>query len=362
MADGREREVVIIGSGPAGYTAAIYAARAALQPLVITGEINGGQLMNTTVVENWPGVKDGILGPDLMVEMRAQAEKFGAEMMDRFATAVDFSSRPFRVWTKMPEGKSAGEVMLQGSDEELANAVEQVKQMEHDYEAKAVILATGAAPIYLEVPGQKELLGRGVAACAVCDAAFYKDKVAYVIGGGDAAVEDTLALTKFAREVGMVVRRDSLRASKIMAERVTNNSKVKIMWNTELKEIVGSEKVEKIKVVNNQINEESEVVTDGVFFAIGHRPVTRNFRNEVVLDEKGYVVTRLGFSDQGVKLASENIGEDGLLRFPTMTSVEGVFAAGDNVDFRYRQAVTAAGMGCQAALDAERFLENRGGA
>ena len=321
------RKLIIIGSGPAGYTAGIYGARAELAPLLFAGAASGGQLMNTTVVENWPGAKDGVMGPDLMMAMREQAKKFGAEIVDDNVTAVDFSVRPFKVWSNKSE-----------------------------FAAEAVIVATGAESIRLGVPGEEKLFGRGVATCAVCDAAFYRGKNTFVVGGGDAAIEDALALTKFAAGVTMVVRRDAFRASKIMAKRAEEHPKIKILWNSEVKEILGEAKVEKVKIFNNQTQKEEEIFTDGVFLAIGHKPVTEMFAGKLTLDEKGYLVTRLGFSQQGLEMAGDNV-DGGLVKFPTATSVEGVFGAGDVVDFRYRQAVTAAGMGCQAALDAERWLE-----
>ncbi len=303
------RKLIIIGSGPAGYTAAVYAARAELKPLVLAGEKSGGQLMNTGAVENWPGAEKGVMGPELMIEMRQQAVKFGAEMVDKQVTKVDLSQKPFKVW--------AGEEM---------------------YEAEAVIVAIGAESVMLGVPGEKELLGRGVATCAVCDAPFYKDKVTYVIGGGDAAAEDALALTKHAKEVYLVHRRNELRASKIMVKRVKENEKIKILWNTELKEVLGKDKVEKIRVRGNQTGEEKELMADGVFLAIGHKPATEMFKNQLTLDEKGYIKVSMEYP------------------VVTRTNVQGVFAAGDVVDYRYKQAVTAAGMGCQAALDAEKWL------
>ncbi|MDP4030942.1 MAG: thioredoxin-disulfide reductase [Candidatus Beckwithbacteria bacterium] len=297
------KKLIIIGSGPAGYTAGVYAARAKLEPLILAGEIHGGQLMNTTVVENWPGSKAGIMGPALMAEMRDQAQKFGAEILDKNVTKVDFSKRPFMV---------------------------------DDYLAEAVIITTGASSIRLDVPGEKEFFGRGVATCAVCDAPFYKDKVALVVGGGDSACEDALTLTKYARQVYLVVRRDALRASKIMAERVTTNPKIKILWQSQVKQILGKTKVEAAVLVNGD-----KLVTDGVFLAIGHRPATEIFLGQINLDHKGYIING----------ASKD--------YPTMTNITGVFAAGDVVDHRYKQAVTAAGMGCMAALDAEKWLENK---
>lgn len=305
-------KVVIIGSGPAGYTAGIYAARADLQPILFAGDKSGGQLMNTTLVENWPGSEAGIMGPELMMEMREQAAKFGTEIIDSKVTKVDFSGEVKKIW--------AGE---------------------QEYEAQAVIVATGAAGIMLGVPGEQEFLGRGVATCAVCDAPFYKNKTAVVIGGGDAAVEDVMALTKFASKVYLIHRRDDLRASKIMAQRVKDSDKVEILWNTELKRVLGTQLVEKIELYNNQTQETTQLETKGVFLAIGHKPVTEIFQDQLDLDKKGFIKTNL--------------------QYPTVTatSVDGVFAAGDVVDYRYKQAITSAGMGCQAALDAEKYLENK---
>lgn len=306
-------KLVIIGSGPAGYTAGVYAARARLEPLILAGETHGGQLMNTTLVENWPGSQAGILGPDLMGQMREQAKKFGAEILDKNVTKVDFTSK-----------------------------VKEVHTLEVKYAAEAVIITTGASNIMLNVPGEKEFLGRGVATCAVCDAAFYKDKIATIIGGGDSACEDALTLTKYARQVYLVVRRDVLRSSKIMAERVMNHPKIKILWKTELKQVLGSQKVETIEFKNGK-----KLLTDGVFLAIGHKPATGIFADKLQLDRKGFIVTQM-----------MDKNNDWLGGFPTMTSVPGVFAAGDVVDYRYKQAIIAAGMGCMAALDAEKWLES----
>jgi len=305
------RKLIIIGSGPAGYTAGVYAARAKLEPLILAGETHGGQLMNTTLVENWPGSQSGILGPDLMKEMREQAQKFGAEIFDKNVSKVDFSQRPFTV---------------------------------DDYRADSVIITTGASSILLGVPGEKEFLGRGVATCAVCDAAFYKDKVAAVIGGGDSACEDALTLTKFAKQVYLIVRRDALRASKIMVERVMKHPKIKILWQKQIKEVVGTTKVEAVKLDTGEL-----LKTDGVFLAIGHQPTTEIFKGQIDLDEKGFIKTELLYPKKPGWLDS----------YPSMTSVAGVFAAGDVVDHRYKQAITAAGYGCMAALDAEKWLEGQ---
>lgn len=305
-------KVVIIGSGPAGYTAGIYAARADLQPILFAGDKSGGQLMNTTLVENWPGSEAGIMGPELMMEMREQAAKFGTEIIDSKVTKVDFSGEVKKIWVG-----------------------------EQEYEAQAVIVATGAAGIMLGVPGEKKFFGRGVATCAVCDAPFYKNKVAMVIGGGDAAIEDVMALTKFANKVYLVHRRDSLRASKIMADRVMKAAQVEILWNSELKQVLGDKLVEKVEIYNNQTQQTQQIKTQGVFLAIGHKPVTQIFQDQLDLDAKGFIKTDLVYPTV------------------TATSAEGVFAAGDVVDYRYKQAITSAGMGCQAALDAEKYLENK---
>lgn len=320
------RKLIIIGSGPAGYTAGIYAARAKLAPLILAGDLPSGQLMNTTVVENWPGVREGILGPKLMEEMREQAKKFGAEIIDKNVAKVDFSKRPFSIH-------------LGGG---------RMDSSEVDFLAEVVIITTGAGSQLLGIPGEKELMGRGVAVCAVCDAPFYKDKVAAVIGGGDAACEDSLALTKFAKQVYLVVRRDSLRASKIMADRVQNHPKIKIIWNTQVKQILGKQKVEGVELVTQGQSVTVTQKTDGVFLAIGHKPATGIFADKLRLDQKGFIVTQM-----------MDKNNDWLSGFPTMTSVPGVFAAGDVVDHRYKQAITAAGMGCMAALDAEKWLEGQ---
>ena len=314
------RNVIIIGSGPSGYAAGIYLSRAQLKPLLFAGEASGGQLMLTTDVENYPGFPEGILGPELMIKMREQAQRFGTEIIDKNVTEVDFSKRPFRV---------------------------------NDYQAEAVVITTGAESILLNVPGERELMGRGVSTCAVCDAAFYRDKVTFVVGGGDAAMEDTLALTKFAKSVTLIHRRDQLKASKIMQQRVLeeHKDKVSVLWNSVVREVKGDPpslkasegqggKVSGIVVENLQTKKQKEFPAEGVFVAIGHRPMTDFLKGKIDLDEKGYVVTR-----------------GGLMNYPTMTSVEGVFAGGDVVDFRYKQAVTAAGMGTMAALDCEWWLE-----
>ncbi len=301
------RKVAIIGSGPAGYTAAIYAARADLAPTMFLGLQPGGQLTLTSDVENWPGEADGVLGPDLMEKLKKQAGRFGTTFVEDEIVAVDFSQRPF--------------VLTQGKGGTVT--------------ADAVIIATGASARWLGIPGEKEFQGKGVSACATCDGFFFRDKKVVVVGGGDSAMEEATFLTKFAREVVVLVRSDKLRASKIMQERALKNPKISFMWFTEPKEVVGEGKVTGVKVVNSQTGEESLVSADGFFVAIGHEPNTKIFEGKVALDVKQYIMHAPDSSK---------------------TSVEGVFACGDVIDAHYRQAVTAAGSGCMAALEAERWL------
>ena len=303
------RNVVIIGSGPAGLTAAVYASRADLKPLMIEGVEAGGQLMLTTEVENYPGFIDGIMGPELMERMRKQAARFGTEFLTDNVTAVDFTTTPFKVKT---------------SDQEVA--------------AHSVIISTGASSKMLGVPGEKELLGHGVSTCATCDGFFFRDQEIIVVGGGDSAMEEAIFLTKFASKVSVVHRRDSLRASKIMQDRAKQNPKIDFVWDSVLTEVFGNGKVAGARLKNVKTGAESEMAVGGVFVAVGHTPNTQLFEGKLEL-AGGYIVTK---------------GID------TQTSVPGVFAAGDVVDFRYRQAITAAGMGCQAAIDAERYLEAKG--
>lgn len=301
------RDVVIIGAGPSGYTAGIYLGRAGLKPLMLAGEKAGGQLMLTTEVENYPGFSKGIMGPKLMEEMRAQAEKFGAEIENKNVTKVELEGDVKTVWVG-----------------------------DKKYETKAVIVSTGARARMLNV-GEEKLLGRGVSICAVCDAAFFKDKVTYVVGGGDAAMEEVMALKRQTKSVGLIYRGDKLRASKAMTDKVLGDGKVKILWNSEVMGVKGESKLEKVMIKNKKTGEEKELLSDGLFLAIGHLPETSLFKGVLELDEKGYLKTSM----MGV---------------PTQTSVKGVFGAGDVVDFIYRQAVTAAGMGCMAALDTEKYL------
>lgn len=301
------RNLIIIGSGPAGYTAAIYAARALLKPLVIAGYTHGGQLMLTTLVENFPGFSKGILGPELMQEMRKQAENLGAEIIDRDATKVDFKTRPFKIWV----------------DDEI-------------YEAWSVIIATGARPRWLGVKGEKEFVGRGISTCAPCDAPFFKNRNVIVVGGGDSAMEEALELSKHASSVTIVHRRDQFRASKILQERVFKNPKISVKWSHIVTEIVGDKTVQGVYLKNLKTDETYFYKCDGVFLAIGHEPNTEIFRGQVEMDEKGYIIAR-DF---------------------TKTSVEGVFVAGEATDYKYRQAISAAGDGCKAALDAINYIED----
>jgi len=300
------KDVIIIGSGPAGLTAAVYAGRANLKPLMIEGFEAGGQLMQTTDVENYPGFIDGIMGPELMERMRKQAARFDTEFLTDDVTSVDFSKQPFTINT--------------------ANET---------YRARSVIISTGAKAKMLGVPGEKELLGHGLSTCATCDGFFFKDQELLIVGGGDTAMEEAIFLTKFASKVTVVHRRDELRASKIMQQRAMDNPKIEFIWDTVITELVGDGKVTGAKTKNVKTGEESVVEAGGVFVAIGHTPNTSLFTDQLELDG-GYI-----------KIAGDT----------SETTVPGVFAAGDVVDFRYRQAVTAAGMGCEAAIDAERWLE-----
>ena len=305
------RQVIILGSGPAGYTAALYAARANLQPLVIGGYESGGQLMLTSDVENYPGYPKGVQGPEMMQEFREQVERFGAEVKDIDATAVDFSGRPFRVATD-----------------------------EGEFTADAVIVATGAAARWLGVPGEEKLRGRGVSACATCDGFFFKDRRLLVVGGGDTALEEALFLTRYASKVTIVHRRDTLRASKVMQQRARQHPKIDFIWNAVVEEVLGEDKVTGARLRDVQTGERPVVEADGLFVAIGHQPNTEIFKGQLDLDGLGYICL-----------------EDAAT---TYTNIPGVFAAGDVRDHRYRQAVTAAGDGCKAAIDAERWLEERG--
>lgn len=316
-------DVVIIGGGPSGYTAAIYTSRATLSTLVLAGTAAGGQLMFTTEVENFPGFSKGIMGPDLMMEMVEQAKRFGAVIEYENVTKVNFGEKT--------------------QNEEFE--IKKIFVGEREILAKTVIVSTGASSAMLNV-GEEKYMGRGVSTCAVCDAAFFREKITYVVGGGDAAMEDALALAKYAKEVYVVHRKDYFRASKIMQERVLNHPKIKVLWNSEVVGVSGEDMLKTLKIKNakNQSIEELEV--DGLFIAIGHFPTTKLFEGQLSLDEKGFLKTGV---NGGIKV-------DWLEGYPTQTSVSGVFGAGDVVDFKYKQAITAAGMGCQASLDVEKYL------
>ena len=317
------RQLIIVGSGPAGLTAAIYASRAQLSPLVIEGEPSstsdqpGGQLMLTTEVENYPGFVDGVMGPELMTNFREQAARFGTDYVTAKVSRVDLSSRPFGLWVGDP------------------NAAEPT------YAADALIVATGAKSLMLQLPNEERLLGYGVSTCATCDGFFFRGQEIAVVGGGDSALEEALFLTRFAEKVTLIHRRGELRASKVMQQRAFDHPKIEFLWNTSVTDVFGDTKVRSIQVRNNETGEESELPVSGLFVAIGHQPNTEIFKGQLDMEDSGYLKT---------------------LGMTTYTNVEGVFACGDVQDHRYRQAITAAGSGCMAAIDAERWLEDRAAA
>ena len=313
------RNVAIIGSGPAGLTAAIYTARASLEPLVIEGEPSstgdqpGGQLMLTTEVENFPGFPEGIMGPELMMNCRSQAARFGADLRTEKVSKVDLSSRPFNIWVGDPDAA------------------------EPTYQAKSVIISTGAKALMLDLPNEQRLIGRGVSTCATCDGFFFRDQDIMMVGGGDSAMEEANFLTKFAKTVTVVHRRDELRASQIMQDRAMANPKINFLWHTVVTDVLGDEAMTGVALENVQTGEKTQMDATGLFIAIGHRPNTDLFKGQLEMKDSGYLIT-----------ANDS----------TATNVEGVFACGDVQDDKYRQAITAAGSGCAAALDAERWLEH----
>jgi len=349
-------KVAIIGAGPAGASCAIYNSRAMLEPIMFAGLKSGGQLMFTSDVENYAGFPDGIKGPDLMINSHKQAERFGTKIEYKYVTAVDFSHRPFKLWTS--DAGLPYEEMAKLDEEEYQANQEKIKAQKPEYTADTVVITTGSEAIRLGVPGEDKFFGRGVSVCAVCDAAFFKDKNTVVVGGGDSAMEDSMALAKFAKSVTIVHRRDSFKASKVMQERVLNHAKIKVLWNSELKEVIGDKIVSGAKIFNSQTNKTTDLPADGIFMAIGHRPVTKMFKDQIQLDAHGYIVTKQSPTKDGVEMASNNLDENGLVIYPTMTSVEGVFAGGDQVDPRYKQAIVAAGAGAMVSIDAERWYES----
>ena len=350
-------KVAIIGAGPAGASCAIYNSRAMLEPTMFAGLKSGGQLMFTTDVENYAGFPDGVKGPDFMINTHKQAQKFGTKIEYKYITAVDFSQRPFKLWTG--DAGLPYEEMMKLDDEGYKAHLNKIKANPAEYEADSVVITTGSEAIRLGVPGEDKFFGRGVSVCAVCDAAFFKEKDTIVVGGGDSAMEDSLALSKFAKSVTVIHRRDSFKASKVMQERVLNNEKIKVVWNSELKEVLGDDKVTAAKIFNSQTNETTDLPTDGVFMAIGHKPVTRIFKDQIQLDQRGYIVTRQSPTKLGAEMANNNLDEQDNVTYRTMTSVEGIFSAGDQVDTRYKQAIVAAGAGAAAAIDAERWYESQ---
>lgn len=305
--EGKPWDVIIIGSGPAAFTAAIYTTRGALSTLVITGEKWGGQLMNTSMVDNFPGFAEGILGPELMMNFKKQAERFGAEILTKNVTKVDFSKNTFEIFS--------------GSDK---------------YLAKSVIIATGALTKWLGVKGEDKLIGRGIATCAPCDAPFFKDKKVAVVGGGDSAMEEAHVLTKYATEITLIHRRDTFRASEASQQMIRNNPKIKILQNSEITEVTGEKKLETIKVLNNETHKTIEIKVDGLFVAIGHKPDSDIFKGQVEMDEKGFIKA---------------------VDFHCGTSVKGVFVAGNVFDKYYKQAIVAAGSGCIAGMEVLKYLD-----
>jgi thioredoxin reductase (NADPH) len=305
------KEVIIIGSGPAGYTAAIYASRADLKPLIIEGSEPGGQLTTTTDVENFPGFADGVMGPDLMVSMKKQAERFGTEFLSTFVTSVDLSKRPFKVTCENSK----------------------------EFSAQTIIISTGASAKYLGLPNEKELIGKGVSACATCDGFFYRDQIVHVVGGGDTAMEEAMFLSKFAKKVTIVHRRDTFRASKPMQQRVFDNPKIDVLWDHSVSEIIADATgVTSIKVKHSTSGDETLRETNGLFMGIGHTPNTSFLNNQINTDDHGFIITGA---------------------HPD-TNIPGVFACGDVQDSYYRQAISAAGSGCMAAIRAEKFIEENG--
>jgi len=305
---GEPWDVIVVGSGPSGLTAAIYTTRGAASTLVLGGEKWGGQLMLTTEVDNFPGFPEGIMGPDLMANMRKQAERFGAEFIEKNVESVENINNVFEI-------TAGGET----------------------YSAKSIIIATGAATRWLEVDGMEKLIGRGISSCAPCDASFFKGKRVAVVGGGDAAMEEAVVLTKYASEVLIIHRKNEFRASAVMQKKVKDNPKIKILWNSEVIKVIGEDKLEKVVIKNNQTNKEEERILDGLFVAIGHKPESDVFKGIVITDEKGYIVVQNG----------------------SKTNVPGIYVSGDVHDYTYKQAVTAAGYGCQAAMEVLKYLQEK---
>ena len=358
--------VIIIGGGPAGLSAAIYLARAGLSPLVFAGSPPGGQLTLTSEVENFPG-HDSILGSELIEKMRKQAQRFGAKIVDENVFKVDFSKRPFII-----SPASSGSVVIGQSQSESEKTDSTDSNRFQPISTKSVIIATGAKALWLNVPGEQELRGKGVSACATCDGFFFKDKVVAVVGGGDTAMEEALTLTKFAKKVYIIHRRDSFRASKIMQERVFSNKKIEVIWNAQVVEVMGKNRLEGIKIKSTRgenLPQFKILAVDGLFVAIGHKPDTEIFASQVELDKKGYVYTSIRIAIEYIKnqisnskMTNQNSKIFNIKKYnfdyQMITSVPGVFAAGDCVDIYYRQAATASGMGVAAALEVERWLES----
>ncbi len=349
----KKTQVLIIGGGPAGLSAAIYTSRAKLKTTVIAGIRTGGQLMWTSIIENFAGFHQGIKGPQLMINMIKQAQNFGSEIDYSHVSAVDFSHQPFKIWTTIPL-KHTYQELENLPLKQLSVIQQEIKRQSPNYLTNSVIVATGSVPLNINVDGEKKFLGKGISICAVCDSSFYKDKDVVVVGGGDVALEDALTLTKFAKNVTILHRKDKFKASQVMQEKVFKNKKIKILWNSQITKFIGQNKLEKIKInTNGQIK---ELLINGVFLAIGSKSATSIFASNIKLDEKGFIVTRKSLTKLGLELALKNL-KGPIINYPSMTNVLGVFGAGDCLDVHYRQAIIAAGSGAQAGIDTANYLE-----
>jgi thioredoxin reductase (NADPH) len=349
----KKTQVLIIGAGPAGFSSAIYTSRANLKTTVIAGIRTGGQLMWTTEIENYAGFEKGIRGPELMTSMMKQAQRFGSEIDYSHVTAVDFSQKPFQVWTAIPKNYTYQD-LENLPKQKLAEVQNEIKKTQPNYLADSVIIATGSVPLKLNVEGEKKFFGKGISICAVCDASFYKDKDTIVVGGGDVALEDALALTNFAKSVTLIHRRGEFKASKAMQDKIFKNNKIKVLWNTSVTKFIGDQNLEKVELTNEK--ESCQKKIDGVFLAIGNKSATSVFASSLNLHKNGFILTRKSLTKQGLEMGLNNLDNRNVVVYPSMTQIEGVFGAGDCVDVRYKQAIVAAGSGAQAGIDVAEYL------